>query len=181
MAVTLKNYHQFCQAMSQRESAGQYDCKNRFGFLGAYQFGMARLCDLGLTERIPGRKGYSNSSFQWRAGFSESRFLSDKDLQDSVFEAHVNSLRRWVVSKYSHLLTPDSMVGGVAFTVSGAVAVCHLLGYGGLMNLVKGVDGTDALGTKATDYLTLFSGYDLSGLQGSTVLVSRYGAKPLIS
>ena len=44
-------FREFAYLIGERESNNNYQAKNSFGFLGAYQFGMARLCDLGQPER----------------------------------------------------------------------------------------------------------------------------------
>lgn len=154
-----KPYNEFVKAMAQRESSGRASIKNRLGFLGKFQFGMARLTDFGLAERVPGLDGFANSSFRWKEPFSEGAFLSNEELQDKVFDLHVGAIRQRVKNHFVPLL--DHVFFGVKLTMSGAVACCHLLGEGGFRKFTHGIDAADANGTKASDYVRLFQGYDI--------------------
>lgn len=143
----MKTFEEFRDALAQRESSGRYDAKNSLGYLGRYQFGLARLTDLGLCQRIPGTSGYSNRSFEWIPPHTEEEFLTSPALQDEIFRRHVDDLRRQL-----HKLE------------SGLVAGAHLLGVGGVKELVlEGRVGEDANGTKITSYIAKFSGYSLDG------------------
>ena len=83
-------FREFAYLLGQRESNNDYEAKNSFGYLGAYQFGMARLCDLGLTERI--KEGMSNDCFKWKEGMSEEMFLNSPEVQDQLFFRHCTDL-----------------------------------------------------------------------------------------
>ena len=150
-----KPYADFVTAMRQRESGGNYRAKNAYGFLGAYQFGMMRLCDFGLTERVPEHP----KTFRWVLPFSEAGFLTSTRLQDRIFALHVFSL----VSSIRRTMPQElgREFGGIRLTLSGAVACCHLLGMGGLRAFIEGKDNADALGTRASDYITLFANYQM--------------------
>jgi hypothetical protein len=154
--MALKNYEAFKKAMRLRESGDKYFCKNKFGFLGAYQFGMPRLCDFGLTERT------GKNSFQWKKPFDETMFLTCQELQDNTFDLHVRDLKAKIEKKYTEYMKRNIFIENTEITISGCVAVAHLLGLGGLGRLLlHGNNGKDALGTSAIDYLTLFQGYNL--------------------
>jgi hypothetical protein len=151
----MKEYTDFKEAMGKRESSGNYKCKNKFGFLGKYQFGMPRLMDLGLCTRGPKSK-----KIKWIDGLTESKFLNSPELQDAAFDKHVTLLRHPVVTLYSVYL--NQTICGVKITVSGMIACSHLLGLGGLRRFIlSGKDGQDGLGTKASSYVGLFSDYDI--------------------
>lgn len=152
-------YEEFRLALGYRESRNRYNIKNEYGFLGCYQFGLARLTDLGLAERKPGTSGYGNHSFRWKFPFSEKIFLASRNLQDLVFEAHVADYMRRITASYGMFL--DKNINGVKITMSGAIACCHLLGEGGLRGFIRGVNGSDANGTTADEYLSTFAGYKL--------------------
>lgn len=152
----MKPYSEFCAAIRKRESSNNYKAKNSLGYLGAYQFGRARLTDLGICRRIKGTKGFANKSFEFVPPLSEELWLSDPVAQDQAFDRHVADLKRRIIAKYK---TPDFVAGDLKFSLSGAIGVCHLLGLGGLEKLLQGSDGTDAYGTKASDYARLFDGY----------------------
>ena len=153
------DYADFCDAIRRRESSNKYACVNSLGFVGAYQFGMARLCDLGLTERI--RPGYANDCFRWKAPMSRDSFLSNKSVQDACFDLHVQKLKDQIIGHKIPLPFQCSCCSKpFSLDLSGAIGVCHLLGFGGLFSLVKrGRDEMDGYGTRASTYGKLFSGY----------------------
>lgn len=146
----MMSYTQFRRAVRDRESDSRYDCVNQLGFLGAYQFGMARLCDLGFTKRIPGKDhGFSNSFFEWIDPKGRETFLSSRRIQDDCFDRHVQMLK-----PHCRFLCPDN--------ISGAIAAAHLLGPGGLDQFIRNkIDSTDAFGTKISEYFELFKGYEI--------------------
>jgi hypothetical protein len=152
-----KSYSDFMHAVRVRESSDNYHCVNKLGYLGAYQFGMARLSDFGLTVRT--RPGSDNGSFEWRAPFSKEKFLASPMLQDAVFNLHVQDYVRRAAKKYTTVM--GKTFGGVRVTLSGYVACCHLLGEGGFKQLVSGEDPKDAFGTSAKDYVKKFEGYEI--------------------
>ena len=128
--------------------------------MGAYQFGMARLCDLGYTERNP-----SGAGFVWKAGYSLEKFLNDPVLQDKIFHAHVVDHIRTIKGKFGGYLTDDVKVAGILITLSGLVAGAHLGGIGGVSKFLREGHGpADATGTKVEHYIERFGGYDLSKL-----------------
>jgi hypothetical protein len=146
----MKPYGEFRLAIRTRESSGKYDCVNKLGYLGAYQFGLARLCDLGVTRRKdPGSKGLANGLFEFIEPGGREKFLSTPALQDECFDRHVQLLK-----KLCERICPENL--------SGAIAACHLLGVGGLVDFVRHkIDDCDAFGTKLSEYYELFSGYEI--------------------
>lgn len=148
----MKTFDDFVSAVGQRESGNRYDCVNKFGFLGRFQFGMARLTDLGICKR-------DSHGFVWVPPHTRETFLQDHALQDELFRKHVGLLAGAVKTHYGQDL--GSVVNGVPVTLSGSVAVCHLLGLGGLADFLAGRNGHDALGTTAKDYMKLFAGYEV--------------------
>lgn len=157
----MKSYDEFCEAVRQRESSEDYGCKNAFGFLGAYQMGMARLCDLGFTVRKnPVSSSMSNTDFLFIPPLTEEKFLSATILQDCVFWLHVQNLKKRIAFKIP--LPFPQIFKGTKIDLSGAIAVCHLNGFGSLVNLLNlNIDDTDGLGTRSSEYLYKFSGYEI--------------------
>lgn len=143
--IMMKPFADFSNDLGARESSGKYDAKNQFGFLGKYQFGLARLTDLGLCRRKPGTTGFANSAFEWIPPNSEEEFLGSPQLQDEIFKKHVSDLRRQVRR-----------------LESGLVAGAHLVGMGGVRDLLfEGKVQEDANGTRITSYISKFSNYEL--------------------
>ncbi len=147
----MKSYAEFKAAMRTREGSGRYCVANVWGFLGAYQFGMARLCDLGLTRRIdPCSKGMGNNLFEFIPPLTEDAFLRSRTIQDGAFDEHVRRLKAECVKL------------GATENLSGAIAGAHLLGIGGLRNYIEiRLDGTDANGTHISSYYEKFRGYEI--------------------
>lgn len=141
----MPGFRDFKSALGGRESSNNYQAKNKYGYLGRYQFGLARLTDFGLCRRKEETTGWSNACFEWVAPFSEEMFLGAPPLQDLVFIAHVSDLRR-----------------RLSIFESGLVAGAHLNGFGGIQELLfKGESSKDALGTSILEYIKRFSGFDL--------------------
>jgi len=159
----INEFEKFALAIRRRESSNNYRAVNVYGYLGAYQFGMARLCDLGYTERKAGTTGYSNSAFQWKAGYSKEYFLNHPDFQDRVFKQHCQDLIARIKKLFPDYL--GKRIDGVEITLSGLVAGAHLGGIGGVKNFLKGYyDSHDQFGTRISDYIKEFSGYNLENL-----------------
>ena len=156
-----KGYDKFALAIRKRESSNCYSSINTYKYLGAYQFGMARLCDLGYTIRIGG--GYGNSAFKWKTGYSRKYFLNNPELQDEIFKKHCKDLINRINDNYLQYIGTN--VHGIDITLSGLVAGAHLGGIGGVGSfLIYSVDSHDQLTTRVSDYIKEFKGYDLTNI-----------------
>lgn len=154
-------FREFAYLLGQRESNNDYEAKNSFGYLGAYQFGMARLCDLGLTERV--KDGMSNDCFKWKDGMSEDMFLNSPEVQDQLFFRHCTDLAGIINKEFGNEIGKQKH--GVMITLSGLIAGAHLLGLGGVRNFInKGEVGKDGYNTSIKDYIQSFSGFNLDKL-----------------
>lgn len=148
-----KGYKEFAFDLGLRESGNNYLIKNSLGYLGRWQFGMARLCDYGIVNKT---SGY----YRWNTGYSEQIFLNSPELQDKVFKWHVENLKKSIKYNLSTYLGKE--VKGVYFDLSGAVAMAHLAGFGNVLKFVyQGTITTDDYGTSGIDYLQQFSGYNI--------------------
>jgi len=163
---------QFAETLAKRESSCDYGVVNQFGYLGKYQFGLARLTDFGLCARRVGTKGWHNAAFEWREPFSKELFLTSQALQEEIFNRHLNDHKKWLLKKYKWLL--DKELHGTRVTLSGALAVLHLVGRGGWQQWVSGKTVQDGNGTKATEYLQLFANYQIPEF-GTVDLASLIG------
>jgi len=153
-----KGFKEFADALGYRESRNNYQSLNVYGYMGRWQFGMARLCDLGYTERKAGMTGYSNMAFQWKTGYSQEYFLNNPDFQDKV---HCNDLIKSINARFSNYL--GKVVNNVEITLSGLVAGAHLGGLGNVNHfLANAYDSSDANGTRISDYIREFGGYNLT-------------------
>jgi hypothetical protein len=145
----MKTFADFMEAVGLRENSGKYETANSTGsYLGRYQFGKPRLKDLGIIT-------YRDT---WAPGLSEFAFLHNPKLQDACFTASIARYARMIRRVYPIL---PLLIGDIDMTLSGACAVCHLLGPGGLAKWYAGEDPVDGLGTPASEYMTLFADYEI--------------------
>ena len=157
-----KDFKAFANALGERESSNNYQAVNAFGYLGRWQFGMARLCDLGYTERKEGYSGYSNSAFRWKSGYSQDWFLNNPDIQDRIFLKHCRKLAEIIKRNFGQSL--GFKVNGIQITLSGLIAGAHLGGIGGVSKFLDRRDTKDQLGTSVSDYVKKFAGYNLENM-----------------
>jgi len=150
-------FEEFAKLMRYYESSGRYDVVNRFGYLGAYQFGKPRLLDLGIS--IDGWGKHLPHLFKKAKVISKKEFLEDKELQDEIFRKHCEDLKRAIRRRYSHLF--GTKKGGVLLTLSGMVAGAHLVGLGGLIKWLRGERVKDGNDVPVELYLKLFQGFDI--------------------
>ena len=129
--------------MKKSESSGDYMVVNSEGYMGAYQFGNARL------------KDYKDATGK---DFTEQEFLEDQKLQDEVFSWHTNDIVTYVNNKGL-----DQYIGkeinGVLVTLNGLVAVAHLGGKNGMAKFLSTngkYNPADSNGTTLTNYLNKF-------------------------
>lgn len=146
----MKTYAEYCAAMRMSEDSGVYSGENHLGYLGAYQFGLARLCDLGVTRRIPGTLGLNNHCFEFIPPMTKEHFLSSPEMQDRLFDQHVAKLKH----QFSVGLKPENM--------SGAIAASHLVGYQAALDYLRtGKITRDANGVGVDEYFRKFEGYSV--------------------
>ena len=154
-------FEKFAEALGKRESNNNYQAKNVYGYMGRWQFGMARLCDLGYTERKPGTTGFNNTMFQWKTGYSQEYFLNTPNFQDNVFREHCNDHIENINARFLNYL--GKKINNIEITLSGCVAGAHLGGINGVNNfLTKAYDSSDANGTRISQYIEEFGGYNLT-------------------
>ncbi len=138
----------FKAAIGFKESQGQYDVVNRFGYLGKYQFGRSTLVMIGVHD--------------------VSKFMNSPTLQEAAFYAYI-ARNKWVLKRQIKNFVGKT-IDGVEVTTSGILAAAHLAGPGGVKRYLRsgGVSGSsDAFGTSIRHYMQEFGGYDLSAVQAN--------------
>ena len=157
-----KDYSDFLDDLGMRESSGRYHVENRFGYLGRYQMG-----DLALQDA-----GFRNAEGEWTSLansfgiFSEADFLQSPEGQDAAVRAcHIK------ICEYIRTYGLDEYVGtsycGVKVTRSGLLAACHLVGVKSMKEALQNSEmAYDGNRVSASEYLELFSGYDISEVWG---------------
>ena len=137
----------FKEALAFKESSGNYFEVNSLGYLGKYQFGISTLNTVGI--------------------YNSKRFLMDTQLQEEAFFTNL-SRNKWIlrreISRYS-----GTYMNGIEITESGILAAAHLAGPGNVKRFVRShgeIDVSDTYGTRLSDYMSRFSGFDLSKISG---------------
>lgn len=137
----------FKEALAFKESSGNYFEVNALGYLGRYQFGIGTLETVGIYDPY--------------------RFLKDTELQEKAFYTNL-SRNKWILRRDIERFT-GRIIDGIEVTESGILAAAHLAGPGNVKRFLRSqgtVDVADSFGTKLSDYLRQFSGYDLSEVMG---------------
>lgn len=141
--VLKKSYLGFKEAVGFKESRGDYQIINQFGYMGKYQFGIGTLHLIGI--------------------YDADAFLNNPELQEAAFYANA-SRNKWILRKDITRFVGKTM-NGVEITESGILAAAHLAGPGSVKKFLRsgGVQGfSDAFGTSIKYYLNKFKGYDTS-------------------
>ena len=131
--------------MKKSESSGNYMIVNQEGYMGAYQFGNARLTD------------FKNATGK---DFTNQEFLESQELQDEIFDWHTNDIVSYINTKGLDKYI-GTEVDGVIITLNGLVAAAHLGGRYGMRKYVEsGFDEQfnekDSNGTSLLDYIKKF-------------------------
>ena len=135
----------FQSALKKSESSDNYMVVNKEGYMGAYQFGDARL------------KDYKRET---KEKFTNEEFLNDKDLQEKVYSWHVNDIVKYI-QKNNLDESIGKEVNGVIITLNGLIAAAHLGGRLGMRQYVESVfdkkfNKEDSNGTSLFDYIKRF-------------------------
>ena len=165
-----KTLDDFYNDLGARESGGNYEIINKWGFVGKYQMGESAMIDAGYYKKPSGN--YNNDwsgQFTGKDGvYSLQDFLKNKRAQENAQKAFKQA--QW---RYLKAVGADKYVGkeinGVKITQSGLLAAAHLKGQGSVKQYLasNGKDiPKDRLGTSVEDYLKKFAGYDVSGITG---------------
>ncbi|MEZ0005761.1 hypothetical protein ABH942_001118 [Flavobacterium sp. 28YEA47A] len=143
LPYTGKSYTGFKQAIAIRESQGQYQLVNPFGYMGKYQFGMSALRSIGIKSR--------------------SEFLNNPRLQEKAFKALLSINKAQLSAEIEKF--EGKIINGVKITESGILAAAHLGGAGSVKNYLHSNGRRkfkDGFGTSMKSYFKLFAGYDTS-------------------
>ena len=118
---------------------------NKEGYMGAYQFGDARLEDYKVANNEE---------------FSNEEFLNSRELQDKVFNWHTSDIVKYIQDNGLDKVI-GTKVNGVTITLNGLVAAAHLGGKFGMRRYVqsgfdKKFNKEDSNGTSLFDYIKRF-------------------------
>jgi len=141
----LKSFEQYKKDLAFRESTNTWDTLNQYGYIGLYQFGALALKDVGLNiDSID---------------FKNNPYIFPPSKQDKALERLIRNNKRYLRNYYNYVGTK---VNGILVTESGMLTAAHLVGHGPVKKFLKsGVVTSDGNGTKLTEYMKLFSGYEI--------------------
>lgn len=157
------DYADFVSALRMRESSGNYEVVNPYGYLGAYQFGEGALIDLGFVNHDG---NWQNNDFSggWTGLHgvqSTEEFLNSRQAQDLAADA-------WFPLMWSYLVGVGAddwlgqTVAGITISASGLIAGAHLLGQRVVLDWLKSdgaKDPVDQFGTPVSEYIVMFNSY----------------------
>ena len=144
--VPRRELDHFLHDIGMRESSNKYTIINKWGYLGKYQFGRKTLNGLGY-RRVTNERFLNTPSIQERA------------MRDLL--KHNRHILRRQIRKYN-----GKVVHGILITESGLLAAAHLAGPSNVKKFLRrGKVFRDGLGTPLTQYINLFSGYNLQSLK----------------
>lgn len=178
-----KLYEDFFEALGQRESSGNYTIVNRLGYLGKYQVGEAMMDDLGYYNSKDGtNKNDWKGEWTGKNGInSKEDFLNNPKEQEIAIKEEMKLLnRRLKQANLEQYIGKE--INGIPVTRSGILASSHLTGIGiseeryyeilkktgkaptniGIRTFLESngkIGAIDGFGTKASDYLKKFAGY----------------------
>ena len=141
-------FSRFINDLGRSESNNDWQCVNRIGCFGEWQFAQSTLHFLGY-KKITLRK------------FKADPAIFPREMQrqalESLIKVNLSFLR-----DYQHFI--GDTINDVVITKSGMIAASHLGGAGTLKLFLRSngrINRKDVLGTSIHDYLDRFSNYDL--------------------
>ena len=141
-------FTRFINDLGYRESGNNWLCVNQIGCFGEWQFAESTLRYLGF-RKITLKK------------FRANPFIFPRELQSDALKALVR-VNLIYLKDYEHY--KGNSVKGIVITKSGMIAASHLGGAGSLKKFLNSggrVNKKDVFGTSVSDYLKIFSSYDL--------------------
>ena len=166
----MKTLQQFLNDLGARESGGNYNAFNRYGYAGKYQMGEAALVDAGYYQK-PSRR-FNNDwsgSFLGKDGVKSIQdFLNNPKAQENA--QIIFKKKQWGYLKAIGALNYLGLIiNGILITPSGLLAGAHLKGAGSVYEYLKSGGkniGKDAFGTSVESYIEQFANYDVSEITG---------------
>lgn len=139
-------FYHFKEALGFKESGGNYDIVNTFGYLGKYQFAKGTLARFQITDT--------------------KEFLKNPELQEKAFIAYCK-VNKWILRKDIRR-SVGKKINGIVITESGILAAAHLAGAGNVKKFLRS-NGSfhfeDGFGTSIENYMYKFRGYDTSNIE----------------
>lgn len=146
----------FLTNIRNSEGSGNYQTDTGNGYLGAYQFGLKALVDLGYRRADGSWTGLNGIN-------SAADFLGNPQVQDAAFLAYGTKNLGYLGNWQQYI---GQTIGGVKVTKAGLMAGSHLAGAGGLKYwLTNGGD--------CTNYGTSWDAVDKNGTCAGTYVAEN--------
>jgi hypothetical protein len=141
--LEISNLTEFLYLLGHKESTNNYQCINKFGYLGKYQFSPKTLKSLGYN-------------------ISNKDFLNNPSIQEEAISDLIKENNR-ILNK--HIIKYNNKtINNVLITKSGILAAAHLSGPYAVKKYLdsKGTfNKLDGLGTSIEEYMILFSNKEI--------------------
>ena len=164
----------FGGALAASESGGNARARNAQGFVGLYQFGAARLAELGFYRPPAGEDLRAN---EWRGRFAIpghpevqtlQQFLDSPAAQRAAFAAHTAQIDRAIDEGGLLERFGGRTIGGAEIDRGALRAMAHLGGVAGMTRFLESngaYDPADRNGTRLSAYAGRFAGSAADGLR----------------
>ena len=144
-----KDFIGFKEFLGFFESGSDYKKINRLGYLGKYQFGKSTLKVLKID-------------------YLKNNFINEPALQEKAFLMNVMR-NKWILRREIRRFN-GLMINNLLITQSGIIAAAHLSGPGNVKKFLRSngqinLDFKDINGTKISDYIRIFKGFDISKIR----------------
>lgn len=154
-----KSFNDFAKAIAFKESSGDWTKVNTLGYVGLYQFGKIAIKDiLEKTDDKELKKVLSKLNVET---FRKNPNIFPEDMQHKAFVQLLKNNKHYL-RRYKKYI--GEIVGGIEVTESGLLAAAHLGGNASIKAFLKSGgkdDRSDAYGTKVSEYLKNYGGYDI--------------------
>ncbi len=142
--------------LRELESTNVYTCINKFGYIGAYQFGVSMLKDLKYINNFAKTNKCLLKSESWTGKnncYNINDWLNNKNIQD---QALIESL----FLNFKYLKSKKAIKENInSKELAGLLMAAHLVGAGGANQLMKQNIICDSNGTSSLIYYNI--GYNL--------------------
>tara|TARA_R110000772_G_scaffold81439_1_gene173194 strand:- start:4266 stop:5111 length:846 start_codon:yes stop_codon:yes gene_type:complete len=154
-----KSFSKFIKDVAFRESSGRWNVSNDGGYMGLYQIGRTALKDVDQRTKDPELK-------ELHKKISKKKFDNDPNifpakLQTKVFKQLLRNNKHYLRNFYKYI---GQNIGGIEITESGLLGGSHLVGHRGVKKFLRSggkKDDKDGNGVKCSEYLKLFSNYEI--------------------
>jgi len=167
-----KSTKQFIDSIAKKESNNNWKAYNEFGYIGKYQFGRSALEEVGHNH-VTFNDFVENPEI-WPEAEQDKAMLKYMKIHEKYLSEYINeyagreiqyhyidSIETYTEVCLDSISNMDSIIS-IKITKSGIIAAAHLSGVRGVKNFFnKGLNPSDKFGTRLTDYLINYAGFNI--------------------